>query len=539
MNGTVSIRSRSHARGLVGCWIVCAVGLGGWPIPTLAQEAPQVYQVSGEATLEVKGDRSRSGWGWRHEVPARFTGELQLGSGGMARLTNVSIRAGDVTVSRGRRAMHLRCNRATTSGPVVGTLDGVGNLLFPRDAATLLVASSGDRGPRGECPGRGDALRLAATNNDVLYGRHDPVADVFQLAGTFRTTYDGELIQIDVTGEGRYDNRPPVAALGVEGEGIARAQGGCPPITGLNPASVEANDRLGLRLHLQSNSSDPDDAFAGSDLALAQWQQWSGTPVGPPAGTYRFLGRGRRIGPVLFELDQHHTLSLRVTDRRGASDTTSCGFFVADTTPPDITPPRPLAVECTIPGGATPGTSESIRRFLATARADDLTDPSPTALPPRVRGLAVAETTLFPVGELTQVSFRYRDRHGNVGEEWSSVEVTRGSPIDLGLGRRVIPGHGDWIEIKPRIRTGGPCDFKRLYLVSILTDGLEAPHEFARGVAFGSDDREFELRALPLTRSDGELGSRRYELVWIGIDDAGRKARLVETLVVEPPGKGE
>lgn len=531
------MRTRARGRRCLAWAIGVAMAAVGVQ-SSLAQATTAVFQLSGEAMLDVKGPRTRRGRAWQYEIPGRFRMELRVHPSGAVRLTRVTIEAGDVTVSRGRRSVaRFRCNRATTVGSPVGGVDAAGNLLFPAGSAPLFVTSFSERNAEGGCPGGGDHYRITATNSRPVSGWHDPISDVFQLTGNFRTTVDDEDVDIAVSLEGQYDNRPPVALFGVEGEGISRIQGGCPPVTGVNPSSTEANDPLGLRLYLQSNSRDPDGLFAESDLTLAQWQHWQGTSGGSPRGTYRFLGRGRRIGPVVFDVDRHHVLVLRVTDRAGASDTTRCEFFVADTMPPSVTAPDPTTVACSVSGGATSRTSERLRKFLAGAVAEDLTDNSPHRLPTRADGVDVGRDTLFPLDETTAVSFRYRDRFGNVGEAVSSVKVVSKLRTDFGLGPgvRTLGGRGGWVKIRPSLETAGPCGMTMLYLATISSDGPEPPHKLVRGAVLGSDDREFELLDLPVKLPDGRLRPRVYELTWVGVDADGKKRQVVEKLVVEPP----
>jgi hypothetical protein len=49
-------------------------------------------------------------------------------------------------------------------------------------------------------------------------------------------------------------------------------------------------------------------------------------------------------------------------------------------------------------------------------------------LPPQAGGADVTDNTLFPIGQATVVTFRYRDASGNVGSATSRVTVVAGSP---------------------------------------------------------------------------------------------------------------
>lgn len=83
----------------------------------------------------------------------------------------------------------------------------------------------------------------------------------------------------------------------------------------------------------------------------------------------------------------------------------------------------------TQPAGASIGTSVDLRRFIESAVGLDVVDASPAPLPSIVFDKEVTDTTLFPLNKLgdpsdaTIVSFRFKDKFGNIGIAKSSVRV--------------------------------------------------------------------------------------------------------------------
>jgi hypothetical protein len=317
----------------------------------------------------------------------------------------------------------FRCTQAVDSAPMTGTVDASGILKLDPGARMHLITYDA-RAAEGACPGSGRTFRANGTSDREVSGLHDPVGNLFRLRGTFHTTYEGDGLDMTLDLTGRYVNRPPVARIGVEGPGYDLAQGGCPPLVGTNPPAAEANSPLGLSLTLISSAYDPDGTNR-TDLATEGWSHWLGSP-GDPASPYRFLGRGRVVGPVLFDFSTtEHFLRLDVTDRYRVAGRSGCRFRVADTTPPSIAVPRATRVPCVDASGTRPGSSPELAALLADTSATDLVDPSPARLPPRLGSSEITDATLFAPGR-NVVTFRYRDFTGNVGSEDALVEVGAG-----------------------------------------------------------------------------------------------------------------
>ena len=128
------------------------------------------------------------------------------------------------------------------------------------------------------------------------------------------------------------------------------------------------------------------------------------------------------------------------TERTCSSETMVCGrvsslspFAVvkvtaADTKPPVVTPPAAITLPATEAAGARASASIALSLFLAGGSAIDLVDPAPVRLTPQAGGADVSNATLFPIGQTTVVTFRYRDASGNLGSATSKVTVVAGSP---------------------------------------------------------------------------------------------------------------
>lgn len=417
----------------------------------------------------------------------------------------------------------LRCTEFSNTAAVEGRLMSGGLLVFPASAASLAGLSYTDRDAGGACTG---AVRLITATNDRAFSlEHDPAHDRFRFRGSFVTSYRDKTFDLRIDMDGSYVNRPPDARIGVGGPGLDPdlIQGGCPPLTGINPPTAEANDPEGLRLNLLSVSTDPDGGWGRSDIEREQWAHSTGGP-------YEFLGEGRLIGPVLFELGLQHRLELTVSDRLGARGRDVCGFLVSDTTPPAVDPPVPITVPCTVTGGATPDTSTGLAEFLQSATASDLVDPDPSPLPPQVDGADVDGSTLFPVGRSTTVVFRARDRHGLVGSDLSTVTVRYRLEITLPVA--AVDPTLQPIRIEPSVRIDETCGPLRLVLESIRSNAPQLDPNDILEAELGTDDRDFVIRAVPAPSG----ADRVFEITYLAVDEAGREERHTEQLVVRGEG---
>ena len=397
------------------------------PAPAAPPPAPPAapapaYMTRGSGAMTVEGDGCCDGV----PFPASFEMDYEEDpSTGRVRVTRLYAALADVDVTfhflifeTGR--VRVRCGAARSESPFEGAADASGNFSIAAGAATLSGSAFEKRDPGGECGGGLSAITL--TNNAPLSGLLDPASNRLTLAGAFTATTEGHDYTVRLDMRGVYVNRPPRAVFGAEGPGLgAYAQGGCPaePRWGNPPEPVvEANDPAGLKMYLRSFSHDPDGAsWGGADIGFEQWFH------GRDSEPLKFIGEGRRLGPALFEFGPVHHLSLETHDRAGAADAAPCDFRVVDTTPPAVTPPGPTAVGESVAGGATPSTSDALRKFLEGASAADAADLGPSRLPPIFNGKEVQPDTLFPTGGWLKVTFRFVDKFGNVGSAVSSVSV--------------------------------------------------------------------------------------------------------------------
>jgi hypothetical protein len=375
----------------------------------------------GGGTMTVEGDGCCDGLAF----PASFEMDYEADAlTGRVRVTRLYAAVADVDVAFHflifeTARVSVRCGTARNEAPVEASADASGNVSVATGAATLSGSAYNRRNPEGECGGGVASLTLI--NNAPLTGLLEPASNRLSLAGTFAATIEGHAYTVRLDVKGEYLNRPPESVFGAEGPGLAAyAQGGCPAVLrGGNPPEpvVEANDPAGLKMYLRSFSRDPDGAWNGADIRFEQWF------YGRDSEPRKFVGEGRRFGPVLFEFGPVHHLSLETTDRAGAVATSPCDFRVVDTTPPAVTPPPSTSVGASVPGGATPSTSDALRKFLDGASAADSADIGPSRLPPIFNGKEVGPDTFFPAGGWLKVTFRFKDKFGNVGSAESSVGV--------------------------------------------------------------------------------------------------------------------
>ena len=390
------------------------------PAPPFSSAAAQSYGAHGRGTMTVDGPGCCDGV----VFPGTFEMNYQVDSLGHVNISRLYTTLADMDVTfhflifeTGR--VQMRCGTARNDADIVGNVDASGNLTIASGAASLSGNSYEKRDPGGNCGGNVSAITL--NNNAPLTGVLDPASNRISFAGVFSATTEGNTytVRLDMTGD--YLNRPPIAVFGVEGPGLERfSQGGCPAVLNHgNPPepTVEANNPAGLKMYLKSFSGDPDGAWQGGDLQLDQWFH------GRDATPLKFIGESRRLGPLVFEFGPIHHLELQTTDRAGALSSSDCDFRVVDTTPPSVTPPASTTITESIPGGATPSTSQALKNFLASAAATDVVTTSPTSLPPLFNGKEIKPDTVFPTGSSSEVQFRFADAVGNVGTASSWIKV--------------------------------------------------------------------------------------------------------------------
>jgi len=112
------------------------------------------------------------------------------------------------------------------------------------------------------------------------------------------------------------------------------------------------------------------------------------------------------------------TFTAMDADFLGATSSCQANLRVVDTTPPSITCPAPISVQCSQHGG-TPASDPAIVAFLAGASATDICDTSPT--------ISNNAPAVFP-SRTTTTTFRATDADGNMGQCSASVSVVDTMP---------------------------------------------------------------------------------------------------------------
>lgn len=219
-----------------------------------------------------------------------------------------------------------------------------------------------------------------------------------------------------------------------------------------------------------------------------------------------------------------YTVSLEVGD--GVS-TTSCDAEVSivDTTDPDVTAPSNVTEECVSPAGTPVELGDPV--------VSDICDPT----------LVVDNDApaLFPVGE-TPVLWTATDSSANVGEDTQLVTVEDTIPplISVSVSPDVLwPPNHKMVTIQAEIEVIDICDpDPAVTLVSIVSNepdddtGDGATTGDIQEAAFGTDDREFSLRAE--RKGDGE--DRVYTITYEVEDMSGNTAQA-QAIVTVPHSK--
>ncbi|HXH28641.1 MAG TPA: HYR domain-containing protein, partial [Candidatus Polarisedimenticolia bacterium] len=229
--------------------------------------------------------------------------------------------------------------------------------------------------------------------------------------------------------------------------------------------------------------------------------------------------------PAFFPLGAT-VVTFTATDDSGNSSTCTATVTVQDTTPPAVVAPPDVTAECTGPTGTTPD--------LGLPVVTDVCDPSPV--------VANDAPPSFPLGTTT-VTWTATDHSGNVGMDTQDVTIQDTMPpvITLTLSKTVLwPPNHKLIPIHAAIDVHDVCDpSPSVTLLSILSsepdNGIGDGHTTGdiQGADFGTDDREFRLRA---ERAGGGTG-RIYTVTYAAEDHSGNAAQAAADVTV-PHDKG-
>jgi hypothetical protein len=192
------------------------------------------------------------------------------------------------------------------------------------------------------------------------------------------------------------------------------------------------------------------------------------------------------------------------------SDTDDVDIEITDTTPPVIVCPADIVVECTATGG-TPASDPQLVPFFAGVSASDVCDTTPD--------IADNAPSFFSKGETT-VTFTATDDSGNVAACSAKVTVVDTTPpeISVEMTPDVMwpPNHKFW-TITAEIEVEDVCDpDPQVELVSISSNeqangnGDGNTSNDIRDADFGTDDREFMLRAERAGGGDGRIYTITY-----------------------------
>jgi hypothetical protein len=221
------------------------------------------------------------------------------------------------------------------------------------------------------------------------------------------------------------------------------------------------------------------------------------------------------------------TATLMVSDGY-QSDTNNVDVTVQDTTDPVIDCPDDIVVECSAFGGA-PANDPQLDPFFNGVSATDVCD-ADVSITSNAPGF-------FPLGE-TIVTFTAEDNFGNDADCMAKVTVQDTTPPEIAL---TLNPNGLWPPnhtlrtINATLEVSDVCDpDPAVTLVSIVSnepdnglgDGDTAND--IQGAAYGTDDREFSLRA----ERSGKGTGRRYTVTYEAKDASDNAAQDDGAVVV-------
>jgi HYR domain-containing protein len=290
----------------------------------------------------------------------------------------------------------------------------------------------------------------------------------------------------------------------------------------LSPETVECDRPGGGPVLLDGRASSDSDSTPGTndDISGFEWFEDFGLPA------QRSLGAGETLATSLTM--GTHTITLRVTDRPGESNTSSIAVTVVDTRPPDLACPAAPAVECQGGGGA-----EVSLVARATDRCGGVTisnDCTPNGADASGR---------YPLGT-AWVGFTATDAAGNRAVCSSAVTVRDTRPPILlvnAVPATLWPPNHEMARVSVNWQVTDDCDpAVRVEIVDVTSSeaddapGMDdgATTQDVQDAAYGTTDLEVWLRA----ERDGRGFGRTYTLDYRAVDAAGNASPAVAVVTV-------
>jgi hypothetical protein len=289
-------------------------------------------------------------------------------------------------------------------------------------------------------------------------------------------------------------NRPPVADAGEDVSAECSSHGTTPvALSGLG-------------------SSDPDGDTLTYSWSASPGVNWDDNNSPTPTGQF-----SKGVTTVLLTVSdgiQQSTDTVTVT--------------VVDTTPPVISCPANIEVECT--GGlGIQANDPQLAPFFAGVSATDTCDASPT--------IVNNAPAFFPLGT-TEVTFTATDADGNSSSCSAFVTVVDTTPPEITLAldtTSIWPPNHKMVTINATVVVTDECDPNPFFVLTSIAsnepdNGLgdgDMPNDI-QGAAFGTADLSFQVRA-----ERAGLGSgRTYTVTYTAYDSSGNSAEASAVITV-------
>jgi hypothetical protein len=211
-------------------------------------------------------------------------------------------------------------------------------------------------------------------------------------------------------------------------------------------------------------------------------------------------------------------VTLVVTDEHGTADSCTAIVTVIDTTPPEVTCPADIEVECTVAGGVLyddPQLTDFFDAFMATDNCDDDLDIVNDA-PWLFAGPCEAN------GGVTTVIWTATDDAGNAASCSANVTVVDTYPpqISVTVAPQVLwPPNHKMVEVEYTVTVSDICDDDPQWvLVDIVSDepdddnGDGNTEPDIQDADFGTPDSVVSLRAERDGRQDGRVYTATFEV---------------------------